>query len=40
MGYIGAPDRALIELIEAVKKIPYPALTLKESLYFLNLYSN
>lgn len=33
----GAPDRALIELLEAVKKIPYPTLVLNESAYLLNL---
>jgi len=33
----GAPDRALIELLDAVKKIPYPTLVLNESLYLLNL---
>lgn len=35
----GDPDRAPLELIEAIKKIPYPTLVLKESSYFLNLHS-
>lgn len=35
----GAPDRAIFELFESVKQIPYSSFVLKESVYFLS-YNN